>query len=251
MRCIPIKVLFSIFRTFSNKDAEGFFYLAGILRLSTKYLVEQPCQSAIRYLTKTWSSTLEGHDSMVEAALNSPPVNNLTYPFVHPIHVLNLAREVDINIVVPSALYFLSLYSLADILGGDHPKLLIEHPSKPSSSLAPSDVLLYSLMYQYRLQVLEDFIRDFCGKRSTTPSCGSTDTCGKAFTRLVSQLRRSWSLRTGPLHFMLQAMNRVSADSSICKRCCSDFVRDTTSLRREVWDKLPIIVRLPPWDRIE
>lgn len=190
---------------------------------------------------------------MVEIALNSQPVNGLTYPFVHPVHVLNLAREADINIVVPSALYFLSLYSLADILAGDHPKLLLEHPSKPSSLLAPSDILLYSLMYQHRLQILEDFIRDFCGKRTTAPSCGpvNVDTCGKAFSRLVSQLRRSWSLRTGPLHFMLQTMNRVSADSTICKRCRLEFVRDASLLRQEIWDNLPSVVRLPPWDRIE
>ncbi|KAH9480322.1 hypothetical protein JR316_0006920 [Psilocybe cubensis] len=238
---------------FTNQDADGFFYLAGILRLTTKYMIEQPRQSAIKYLTQTWSSTLEGHDSMVEIALNSQPVNGLTYPFVHPLHVLNLARETDINIVVPSALYFLSLYSLSDILSGDHPKLLLEHPSKPSSILAPSDILLYSLMYQHRLQILEDFIRDFCGKRIITPSCGpsSIDTCGKAFSRLVSQLRRSWSLRTGPLHFMLQTINRVSADSAICKRCRSDFARETSLLRQEVWDNLPSVVRLPSWDRIE
>ena len=37
--------------------------------------------------------------------MKSPLVGDLTYPYVHPLHVLNLARETHVSIVVPSARY--------------------------------------------------------------------------------------------------------------------------------------------------
>ncbi|KDR82663.1 hypothetical protein GALMADRAFT_839107 [Galerina marginata CBS 339.88] len=236
---------------FSNDGPEGFFHLAGILRLATKYFIGQIRRQAIEYLSQTWPTTLKGHDEMVHAALNSPSVNNLTYPYVHPLHVLNLAREVNANVVIPSALYFLSLYPLSGILQGDHAKLLLEHPSKPSSSLTPSDIVLYTLMFQHRLQVMEDFIRQFCSQRSPKPVCGHAVTCGKGFSRLISQLHRSWTLRTGPLYYILQAMQSTAEDFTICSVCRSDFKREASSLRQKVWDDLPTIAQLPPWDKIE
>ena len=187
---------------------------------------------------------------MVEAALTSPLVDDLSYPYIHPLHALNLAREVDVNIIVPSALYFLSSYPLSGILRADHPKLLLAHPSKPSSTIASSDVLMYSLMYQYRLQVADDFIREFCTQRSFRTICSREGTCAKGFLRLVSQLHRSWTLRTGPLHFILQAIQKVSLDSTICAICRDDFVHEASLLRQKTWDNLPSICQLPPWSEL-
>ncbi|KAF9534493.1 hypothetical protein CPB83DRAFT_844313 [Crepidotus variabilis] len=234
---------------FANTKIEDFFYLCSILRLSTKYFISNLRRKAAQFLEQTWSSSLKGHDAMVEAALTSPSINGFTYPFVHPLHVLNLARETDVQIVVPSALYFLSLYPLSDILKADHPKLLYEHPSKPASTLSSSDLLLYSLMYQHRLQIMSTFIRNFCTIRVAEPPCSSS-TCGKSFSRLVSQLHRSWSLRTGPLHFIAQAIQQVSGDQTICSECRTEFAAEATKLRKQVWDELPSVVLLPSWDQV-
>ncbi|KAF8908990.1 hypothetical protein CPB84DRAFT_1843328 [Gymnopilus junonius] len=236
---------------FSNDSAEAFFNLSGVLRLATKYFVSQIRRQAIQILIKTWPTTLKGHDEMVEAALVSPPVDNLTYPYIHPLHALNLAREVNIHAIVPSALYFLSLYPLAGILQVDHPKLTLEHPSKPSSYLASSDILVYTLMFQHRLQVMEVFIREFCAQRSIHPVCGGEGTCAKGFSRLVSQLHRSWNLRTGPLYLILQSMQRVSNDLTMCGTCRDDFQHEASLLRQKTWDELPSIVQLPPWNEID
>jgi len=246
--CTDTQIL--IYRTFSNNHPDGFFYLAGILRLATKYFIEHLRQGAIQYLRQIWPSTLKGHDDMVELALSSPTVDNLSFPYVHPLHVLNLARESNVNIIVPSALYFLSLYSLSGILHADHPKLLLEHPSKPSSTLSSSDVVLYSLMYQHRLQTMEKFIREFCETRASQPTCGSSSTdCKRGFTKLVSQLHRSCYLRTGPLHFILQAIRKING--VVCERCCLEFTQGAERLRQEIWDDLPTIAQLPPWSRLE
>jgi hypothetical protein len=231
---------------FQNRSLEDFFTTAGILRLATKYFITNLRTQAIRFLAQTWSFTLECHDQMVETALRSPTVNDLSYPYVHPLHVLNLAKETNVQIIIPSALYFLSLYPLVDILKADHPKLQPEHPSKPASVLSPSDVQLYTAMYQYRLHLILHFVREFCERQASMP-CKSEDICAGRLRRLQQQLSRSWSLRTGPLHYMIQAAQEVSRDHTICTTCRDHFHDDIVQLRKTTWEELPLVVGLPGW----
>lgn len=235
--------------TFTTSNLDDFFYLAGILRLSTKYFVGHLRSQAIRHLTQTWSYTLRGHDAMVDLALKSPVIENMSHPYVHPIHVLNLAREVNVQIVVPSALYFLSLYPLTDILRADHPKLLVKHPSRPSSQISTVDIQAYTLMFQYRLDVILDFVRRFVGERVAHPQCQNHQTpCMRGFAILTSRLSRSWNARTGPLHYMMQAVQEISDDGSICLSCRRSFREDVIRLREDIWDNLPAVVGSKTWD---
>ena len=51
---------------------------------------------------------------MVDRAIQTPASTKgsleLSYPYVHPLHVLSLARETNVRVVIPAALYFLSIY---------------------------------------------------------------------------------------------------------------------------------------------
>ncbi|KAF9454807.1 hypothetical protein P691DRAFT_716682 [Macrolepiota fuliginosa MF-IS2] len=235
---------------FQNRNVGDFFYLAGILRLATKYFIANLRAQAVRFLAQIWSYTLVGHDQMVETALQSPSVADLSYPYVHPIHVLNLARETNVSIVIPSAIYFLSLYPLVDILQGDHPKLKVEHPSKPSSILLSADLELYTLMYQYRLTLVLHFVHQFCERYISTP-CTPENLCAGRFRRLQLQLIRSWSLRTGPLHYMSQAAQELYRDQNICMMCRSRFQEDVAELRRNTWEGLPQVIGLPSWSEMQ
>ncbi|KAI0917318.1 hypothetical protein AcW1_007467 [Taiwanofungus camphoratus] len=238
--------------SFRNASTEDFFHVAGILRLSTKYFIAHLRAQAIRYLSRTWAYTLRGHDEMLEYAIVSPSVNGMTYPYVHPLHVLNLARETDVRILVPSALYFLSLYPLHDILQGDHPKLQIEHPSRPSSQLSVRDIKDYTLMFQHRIDVVLDFVRRVCGLRSASTSCQSDrESCTKAFTRLASRLSRAWMVRTGPLHYMVQAMDELAEDPTVCRACRRAFREDVITARQKIWNELPSVIGLPSWEDLE
>ena len=186
---------------------------------------------------------------MIEAALTIRPVDNLTYPFAHPLHVLNLAREIDAPILIPSAIYFLSIYPLVDFIKGDHPKLLVEHPSRPSAELLSSDLLSYTLMYQHRLHLTDDFMHQFCKQHASKPACDTSAACQKGFSRLVPHLQRNWNLKSGPLHFIAQAMQYVSS-CSICSMCSSRFIRDCANLRQRIWDELPALLDLPAWQEL-
>ncbi|KAL4250626.1 hypothetical protein ABKN59_005374 [Abortiporus biennis] len=206
---------------------------------------------AIRHLTQTWSNTLRGHDEMVELAVKSPIVDGKTYPYVHPLHVLNLARETNVQIIIPPALYFLSLYMLHDILAGDHPKLQINHPSCPSSQLSARDLQDYTLMFQHRVEVILDFIRRTCGDRIASPGCQNEGTCVKVFQRYGSRLSRSWKIRTGPLHYMVQVSDEIFENSEICGPCRRAFRQDAHARREEVWNSLPSVVGLTSWKELE
>ncbi|KZT73755.1 hypothetical protein DAEQUDRAFT_683238 [Daedalea quercina L-15889] len=238
--------------SFQDRNVENFFHIAGILRIATKYFIAHLRVQAIRFLVQTWSSTLRGHDHMVEQAIRAPLVNGTTYPYVHPLHVLNLARETHATVLIPSALYFLSLYPLPDILRGDHPKLLVEHPSRPSSELSSQDMKDYTLMFQHRIDTLLNFVRGLCGQQDQCPTCEKErDICTKAFRRLALNLSYAWQPRTGPLHFMVQAVDQLDNDPAVCMSCRRAFREKVFEARQKAWDELPGAVGLPGWDELQ
>lgn len=185
---------------------------------------------------------------MVKIAINSPLIDKMSYPYVHPLHVLNLARETHVRIVVPMALYFLSLYPLDDLLRADHPKLQVIHPSRPSSDMSPEDIRDYTLMFQRRLDIILAFVREVCGERES--KCSTAKVCNRNFARLTSRLSRSWMIRTGPLHYMLQAIADVSEDMTYCAPCRKGFRQDVLAFRDQTWDALPSILGLPTWEEM-
>lgn len=232
--------------------------------MATKYFITRIRKEAILALVRVWSDTLEGHDAMVDKALQTgASPNDLTYPYVHPIHVLNLARETNVRIIIPSAIYFLSVYPYSDILSGEHPKLAVESRTgiiRPSSTLASEDRDKYTLMCQYRIELILDYIRRFCNDRRSSPDCTQrrnetseqiVDPCSYTFAKLTSRASRSWFTRTGPLRWMLQTVRYLDdRDMTICNRCREDFINDVELLRRRVWEKLPSIVGLPSWENL-
>jgi hypothetical protein len=235
--------------SFANRNLDDFFYLAAILRLSTKYCIPHLRKQAIQHLSQTWSDNVQGHDQMVETALNSPPVNDMSYPYAHPLLVLNLARETHVQMVVPSATYFLSLYQLKDILKGDHPKLQVEHPSKPSTDLDYMDLKAYTLMCQKRLEILLDFVRRVVASQAPPDTCIHSTKCKSAFSKLSSRFSRSLRQGTGPLYWMKQAIQEASCDESpLCTFCKKEFRASVEKEREEAWKLLPVSIGMAPWE---
>lgn len=187
---------------------------------------------------------------MLELALSTPAVDNLSYPYVHPLHVLNLARSTDARILIPPTLYFLSLYPLTDLLRGDHPKLQIEHPSRPSSDITVQNLQDYTLVFQYRLQLMLDFCRKTCGDRKPPRDCQNWSQCSKSFHRLANSLSRQWIPRSGPLHFMRQAQDQLLDTPDVCRPCRAAFHKDANAAREAAWRNLPAVVGLPSWEEL-
>lgn len=256
----PYPIFFhEFYRSFHIESLEDFFKTSAVLRLATKYLMKNIRRKTIKALTEAWACTLEGHDRMVARAISDPQTEGQTsYPFVHPVHVVNLAREVDVRLILPSAIYFLSMYPFSDIQRADHPKLTVESQTglpKPSSQLSYEDVGNYTLMYQHRIDFILKFCRNLNG-RQPSPLCRrnthlaviADESCKVAFARLASRVSRSWLSRTGSLHWMSQTVKwSESQDIGLCPECKADYRSFVENVRREEWERLPSVVGLPPW----
>ena len=225
-------------------------YVAGVLETSTKYCIAHLRTETIRFLAKTWTDTLRGHDDMLEKAIKVEPVDGLSFPFVHPLHVLHLARQTDVRILMPFALYFLSTYPLNDLLRGDHPKLHTPATERYSNNLTPQDLQEYTLMYQYRINIMLDFVRRVCNNRKPTPGCTGDRACQKAFATLALRMSTEWVARTGPLHYMVQGMDELATYPNACASCRKAFRQDVNGAREELWKGLPTAVGLPPWEEL-
>ncbi|THH30658.1 hypothetical protein EUX98_g3533 [Antrodiella citrinella] len=207
---------------------EDFLYTAGILRLSTKYFITRLRIQAIQHLVQTTSHI---HMSILYMSSTS------------------LGRT-NVQVIIPSVLYFLTLYHLSDLLSGNHVKLQVDHPSCPSADLSPQDLQAYTIMYQERIQIILRFIRHTCGERTAVHGCQSSVTCTKAFTRVSSRLSRTWRVRTGPLSYMVQVSDEVAEHDGICGPCKRPFRQDVTTLREDIWRRLPSVVGMSSWEEL-
>ncbi|KIK60491.1 hypothetical protein GYMLUDRAFT_43809 [Collybiopsis luxurians FD-317 M1] len=129
---------------FGNNDQEDFRVVSGVLRLSTKYLIDSLREKAITHLSKAWPSTLRGWDAREELArayeIETGTSGARLYP--SPIAVINLAREVDCPSLLPSAFFDLSRYTFSQIFDPcvEDPLYypIASSPSLPSPSPSPS-----------------------------------------------------------------------------------------------------------------
>ncbi|TFK75062.1 hypothetical protein BDN72DRAFT_832773 [Pluteus cervinus] len=102
--------------SFGNNDQDDFRIVSGILRLSTKYIVDSLRTKALAHLSVAWPLTLKGWDlreDLARSCEQEHPEGGHIYP--HPISVINLAREVDAPQLLPAAFYDLSRYSYTQI----------------------------------------------------------------------------------------------------------------------------------------
>lgn len=220
----------------------------GTLQMATKYLVPRLREQAIHFLTQAWPYTLQDLDIMVDKALKRPSVAGLSYPFLHPVHLLNLGLSHDVRLLIPSALYFLSCYPLADILREDHPKLRIEHAARPSSTFSKAWLEQYTLMYQYRIETIFKFTYEFLPSQIQIMGCTSPSSCGRVFARMVFKFQRSFNTRASPLYLAVQALREADARPlAICDPCCETFKTNVDNFRQRFWQSLPGLAGLPDW----
>ncbi|THU97761.1 hypothetical protein K435DRAFT_857319 [Dendrothele bispora CBS 962.96] len=102
---------------FGNNDPLDFRVVSGVLRLSTKYIIDGLREKAIVHLSQAWPTTLKGWDTREDTArsfeMKTGSSSGHMYP--SPIAVINLAREVDAPTLLPSAFYDLCRYTYSQI----------------------------------------------------------------------------------------------------------------------------------------
>ncbi|KAF9525170.1 hypothetical protein CPB83DRAFT_564525 [Crepidotus variabilis] len=100
---------------FTTNSPQDFKCTSGILRLSTKYLIDSLRAKALAHLAVAWPNDLRGWDAREDVVREWECTGGEGRRYPHPAAVIALAREVDAPSLLPSAFYDLSRCSFAQI----------------------------------------------------------------------------------------------------------------------------------------
>ncbi len=182
---------------FGNNDREDFAAVSGVLRLSTKYLIEESIRAkAMAHIRSAWPSSLKAWDLREDLArtheVETGDLRGLRYP--HPIvsavillpscppahtpqlqAIINLAREIGADELLPSAFYELSRYSFTQIFEPSPGDPLDPHtpPSARVSlsyTLSPADMQRLALGKEAAQQAVTTLIQNMEHASSDHPS---------------------------------------------------------------------------------
>ena len=115
---------------------QDFPFLASVLRLSCKYFICIPRRQCLERLQAYFPATLADWDRRERMSLGPDGHYNPRHEIPSPIHVINLARELNVGSILPAAFYDLARYGTSKTAGGTEPlpHLVLEDPSDESSS---------------------------------------------------------------------------------------------------------------------
>lgn len=91
-------------RSFGNNDQNDFRIVSGILRLSTKYIVDSLRAKALAHLSTAWPSSLRAWDLREDLARGyelesaTPGAHLYPHPFVSTLTDLNTSFHADMNL---------------------------------------------------------------------------------------------------------------------------------------------------------
>lgn len=262
---------------FPDPRAEDFPAIAGVLRLSTKYLVQHLRELCLRRLQLEWPSTLAGWDYREQAAIHA---NGHYIPrefCAHPVLVIELALDLDLPFLLPAAFYDLCRYGPSKIMFGT-PKPVVEFdqyladsldfpstvpPSSPQLPVSLPRTLLFRILRGRELvqQYMATFIASELQGRVPSRGCiyqldkDPSRPCHDSFYFIMLNVLRSVggiacgrdadSLYT--LVQMVEMLSRTDFSDGVqmcalrmCDSCKLDFTGATMRAREDVWTALPV-----------
>ncbi|KAF7327970.1 hypothetical protein MKEN_00377200 [Mycena kentingensis (nom. inval.)] len=251
---------------FKTLCAEDFPIVAAVLRLSCKYLVEHLRHRCMARLEREWPTTLAGWDAREHAAVDAYGQYQPRVSCPHPVLVIDLAIQLHLPALLPSAMYDLSRYGPSKILAGTPAPLPIAFSSQPDPTLPPMQLSHEFLVAtfrgrEYAQRYLAQFIFKELEGRSPAADCMYVQEdlpsrrCRESFYFIMLNVLRSvGGIACGrdadPLFTLVQAMDMLSrTDFSdghrqcglrMCHPCKVDFAKTATKAREEVWGLLPL-----------
>ncbi|KIJ55806.1 hypothetical protein M422DRAFT_200144 [Sphaerobolus stellatus SS14] len=237
--------------TWGDNGPEDFETVAGVLRLSHKYLIDQLRTKAIVHLEKAWPTTLEAWDAREEIARwydgeTSPKGGR--YP--NPIHVIELARAVNAHSLLPSAFYDISRFTFSAIFEMT-PGLFLQDTQRLAIGKEASQVTVTNLITNLGHGRCATSKLGF--PMSKTLSCHSPVSCRKDFSELVELATQHYLFDrergcTDPLYVAEELGQLKSAELSECKACAYALETWSNKEREKIWRSIPTWFRLNGWD---
>ncbi|KAJ7053230.1 hypothetical protein C8F01DRAFT_1375387 [Mycena amicta] len=250
---------------FKTPQSSDFPVIAGVLRLSSKYLVEHLRQRCIARLELEWPSTLAGWDSREQAATDALGHYAPRVPYAHPILVIDLALQLSLPSLFPAAMYDLSRYGPSKIIAGTPTPSPVPFVSPPTHSDAPMHLSQCFLIATFRgreraQRYLAEFVFKELEGRSPAADCmyleedSPSRKCRESFYFIMLNVLRSvGGIACGrdadPLYTLVQAIDMLSrmdfsdgqrqCGLKMCHPCKVDFAKTAQRAREEVWALLP------------
>ncbi|KAI0628222.1 hypothetical protein C8Q77DRAFT_1068402 [Trametes polyzona] len=258
---------------FTKPTAGDFCSISAVLRLSNKYLIEHLRQRCLVRLEADWPTTLVGWDKREQQATTDGRYNPREH-FAHPVLVIQLAEELNLEHILPSAFYDLSRYGPRKIAAGattmPHllPATLAKFKARAGGASGPHDPLRLSrgdlratfVGREASQRFLAGFIERELSGRAISANCANRHHaaghhCRESYYFIMLNLLRSVSgIASGrdadPLFSLSQAVDMLSrtdfSDGTkqcglrICASCKEDFAVSVAKARREAWDLIPV-----------
>jgi hypothetical protein len=219
--------------SFFEKAAEVEFpVLAGVLRLSTKYSVKTFRQIGLAHLTSAYPTTLEAWEQRHST-------RTITGEEPSPFAVLPLARDANVQAILPAVMYTLATRSVEDIFDG-----VTWEGSHFAVSVSDRRTCL--IARQSLITAKRRTISAFLKNSSDVPGCITHDVCNSG------RLRAMFTNKDGvdgcdPLW---DGFDWDEYASNVCGSCLTFSTTSYKSARMALWAELPVIFGLPSWVKL-
>ncbi|KAG6857454.1 hypothetical protein H0H87_003521 [Tephrocybe sp. NHM501043] len=252
--------------TFGNNDLDDFRIVSGVLRLSTKYLIDILRGKALDHLSKAWPSNLKGWDRREDLARSheADVTSNGSHLYPHPIAVINLAREVNAPSLLPAAFYDLSRYPFSNIFEPNEEDQTFRPLLPGSSALSATDLQRLCLGKEASQQAITAMIPAMGASQNIRPAqlnkshsrkpslnaiCVSAPACRKDFSELVDLATQHYLFDRergcyDPLYVAEELGQLKSAEFSECKACARSLEAWAAREREKMWKSIPTWFRL-------
>ncbi|KAF9240827.1 hypothetical protein BU15DRAFT_45363 [Melanogaster broomeanus] len=273
---------------FPTHHASDFSALSSVLRLSTKYFIEHLRVQCLARLAHDWPSTLADWDRREAAATDASGHYHPREAYAHPILAINLALELGVPDVLPSAFYDLARYAPSKILSGTRAFHLVALDDNGSQGTPPLMHISHdSLVRAFKGRELAQlYISTFLARALShhpSPSClhsaklsmsistGGTGTvasahCMESFYFIhLNVLRSVGGIACGrdadPLFTLIQAAEMLDRRDftdgvrmrglRMCGVCKRAWRGEVGKAREEVWGLIPVWFGLSNGDEKE
>ncbi|TDL16708.1 hypothetical protein BD410DRAFT_776938 [Rickenella mellea] len=223
--------------------------ISGLLRMSTKYQMDDLRNEIISHLSLAYPSTLEQYVKAVD-----PSTQLSLFPPFHGQHfaIATLASETNASVLLPTALWRSMCMTSRDILDG------VADSEGTKHMLSQKDAHLCILkkhrVYKEQMRA-EAFLASLslkeCARRNETGKIQGTSPCSEM---ALSEVVRHISGIEGVMTDSHDIFTKMSAFDVwrpfVCDTRRERTVSELSSVRMGCWDALPRLFKLPSWDRL-